>query len=348
MSARGRRAGRLRQTGQARRARRPWQAGHLQPTGQARQTGQHGQSRWSRPGPAAALATGTAAACAARAAYAALSLRPPGGAGAWTRTNHRGDRLTLLEGPALAAVGVAVPAVGPGLPARVRAALAVAGTGAAAFGGYDDLAGSGGRRGFRGHLGALARGEVTTGAVKLAGIGATGLASAALLGGDSPADIAVNTGLVAGGANLLNLFDLRPGRALKVALAGGTLLATRPGARCAVAAPLGAAAALLPEDLGERAMLGDAGANALGALLGVAAAASLPRPARLALLAAITGLTAASEVVSFTTVIERTPALRWLDMLGRRPVPAAPVPGRDGPPPAEPRGAGATAAAAPS
>ena len=87
----------------------------------------------------------------------------------------------------------------------------------------------------------------------------------------------------------------------------------------AVAGPAGAALALLPEDLGERAMLGDAGANALGAMLGAAAAASLPRAARVALLAGIVGLTAASEVVSFTAVIERTPALRWLDMLGRRP-----------------------------
>ena len=200
---------------------------------------------------------------------------------------------------------------------------------------------------FRGHLGALARGEVTTGAVKLGGIGATGLVSAALLGG-GPVDVTINAGLVAGSANLLNLFDLRPGRALKVALVGGALLAARPAARPAVAAPLGAAIALLPEDLGERAMLGDAGANALGALLGTAAAASLSRPARIALLAMVTGLTAASEVVSFTAVIERTPALRWLDMLGRRPVPAAPVPGRDDPPPAEPREAGATAATAPS
>ena len=56
-----------------------------------------------------------------------------------------------------------------------------AAAGAGAFGGYDDLAGSGGRRGFRGHLGALAHGEVTTGAVKLGGIGATGLAASALL-----------------------------------------------------------------------------------------------------------------------------------------------------------------------
>jgi hypothetical protein len=312
----------------------------------ARQARRSRQSLWSRSGPGAALAAGTAA-CAARAAYTALSRRPPGGAGTWTRTNHRGDQLTLLAGPALAAAGAAVSAIGPGLPGRARAALAVAGAGTAAFGGYDDLAGSGSRRGFRGHLGALARGEVTTGAVKLGGIGATGLVSAALLGGGR-ADVAVNAGLVAGGANLLNLFDLRPGRALKVALATGTLLATRPGARCAVAAPLGAAAAVLPEDLGERAMLGDAGANALGALLGAAAAASLSRPARIALLAAITGLTAASEVVSFTAVIERTPALRWLDMLGRRPAPAAPVPGRDDPPPAATREAGTTAAAAPS
>jgi len=232
----------------------------------------------------------------------------------------------------------------------VRATLAVAGTGAAAFGGYDDLAGDGDRRGFRGHLGALAHGEVTTGAVKLGGIGTTGLVAAAVLGG-APADVAINTGLVAGGANLLNLFDLRPGRALKVVLASGALLAVSArgeGAGQTVAAPLGASVALLGEDLGERAMLGDAGANALGALLGVAAAASLPRPARVALLAGIAGLTAASEKVSFTAVIERTPALRWLDMLGRRPVPAAPVPGRPpGPLPAQTLEAGHTAAATP-
>jgi hypothetical protein len=66
-------------------------------------------------------------------------------------------------------------------------------------------------------------------------------------------------------------------------------------------------------------MLGDAGANAVGAMLGVAATA-LPRRARLTALAAVTGLTAASEKVSFTKVIERTGPLRWLDMLGRRAV----------------------------
>jgi len=58
-------------------------------------------------------------------------------------------------------------------------------------------------------------------------------------------------------------------------------------------------------------------------MLGTAAAVALPRPARAVVLAVVVGLTAASEVVSFTRVIARTPALNWVDMLGRRPAPAA-------------------------
>ncbi len=283
-----------------------------------------------------AVAAGACAAGAARLAYSAMSRRPPGGAKTWSRTNHRGEPVTLLEGPAVAAGALAAvlaqaglaPASGsPGSPGasgsagsagwRRAAAMVLGGAGAAAFGAYDDLAGSGDRRGFRGHLGALRQGEVTTGAVKLGGIGVTGVVSAALAGG-SPVDVILNAGLVAGSANLLNLFDLRPGRAIKVAAVSGVLLGA--AGQDSVAAPLGAALALLPEDLGERAMLGDAGANALGAMLG-ASAAGLSRTGRITLLAAIVGITAASEKVSFTKVIARTPALNWLDMLGRRPAP---------------------------
>jgi UDP-GlcNAc:undecaprenyl-phosphate/decaprenyl-phosphate GlcNAc-1-phosphate transferase len=218
----------------------------------------------------------------------------------------------------------------------------MAGLGALAFGVLDDLRGSGARRGLRGHLGALAHGEVTTGTVKLAGLAASGL-GAALLEGGGPADVAVNAGLVAGGANLLNLFDLRPGRAIKVAALSACLIAVgasvgnsgggtrggdtgRTAGLAAVAGPAGAALALLPADLGEQAMLGDAGANALGALLGAAAARSLPLRARLALLAGIAALTVASEKVSFTKVIAASPPLNWLDMLGRRPAPSAGAP----------------------
>jgi UDP-GlcNAc:undecaprenyl-phosphate GlcNAc-1-phosphate transferase len=324
-------------------------------------------------------------------AYTVLRRYPPAGEKTWARTNHRGEPVTLLEGPAVTAGAVAAQVVTAAVaasrgrrplavqdyPERVRPSaspLAVAGLGGVAFGVIDDLRGSGKRRGLRGHLGALAHGEVTTGTVKLAGLAATGL-GAALLEGGEPADVAINAGLIAGGANLLNLFDLRPGRAIKVAtlaaglIAGGSALtrgtaspvldkdgaAPVPGRLAglqAVAAPAGAALALLPEDLGERAMLGDAGANALGAMLGAAAAQTLPRSARLSLLTGIVALTAASEKVSFTRVIEATPALRWLDMLGRRPaplaapVPAAPVPAA--PVPAAPVPAAPASTAAPA
>jgi hypothetical protein len=86
-----------------------------------------------------------------------------------------------------------------------------------------------------------------------------------------------------------------------------------------VAGPLGATLAVLPADLGERVMLGDAGANPLGALLGLRLASVPRRGRRAALLAAVVALNLASERVSFTMVIEATPGLRELDRLGRRP-----------------------------
>ncbi|WP_242893350.1 hypothetical protein [Actinomadura litoris] len=284
----------------------------------------------SGPARAARLAVGAAlGAAAARAAYVALTRRPPGlnglpGEQVWGRTNHRGEPVTLLEGPAFVAGAVAGGLLVPGPGGRTRAAALLAGTACGALGGYDDLAGSGASRGFKGHLGALARGEVTSGAVKLLGIGATGVAAAALAGSPAPSrtgrafDTVVNGAIIAGSANLMNLFDLRPGRAIKVGLITGTPLALTAAGSAVVAAPLGAAAALLGEDLAERAMLGDTGANALGALLGLAAT-RLGRGPRLAVLAGIAGLNAASEYVSFTKVIARTPALNRLDMLGRRP-----------------------------
>ncbi|GAA3243326.1 hypothetical protein [Actinocorallia longicatena] len=277
---------------------------------------------------------GLLGAAAARAAYTALTRRPPGHNGltgdeVWGRTNHRGEPVTLLEGPAFFTGAAAAGLLVPGLPGRVRAAAFVAGTGSGLLGAYDDLAGSSSSRGFKGHLTALARGEVTTGAVKILGIGATGLAAAALAGSKASskpgrlADTVLNGAIVAASANLMNLFDLRPGRAVKVGLITGVPLAFGAGSAI-VAAPLGAAAALLPEDLGERAMLGDAGANALGALLGLSAT-RLGLVPRLAVLGGLVALNGASEYVSFTKVIRETPALNWIDMLGRRPVEPKPV-----------------------
>jgi UDP-N-acetylmuramyl pentapeptide phosphotransferase/UDP-N-acetylglucosamine-1-phosphate transferase len=271
------------------------------------------------------LALAGAGAAAARGLLRGAGSLPPATRAGLERANHRGEPISLIAGPVVALAATAAAAAGATTP-RLRTATLVAGLGAGALGLYDDIAGSRPEqradKGFRGHLRALAAGRVSAGAVKVAGIGAAGLAAGALLGG-SPArplrDAVLAGGIVAGTANLLNLLDLRPGRAIKAATVLGAPLLTGEAGDL-VAGPLGAAAAVLPEDLGESVMLGDAGANALGALLGLGLAARLGTAGRWTALAGLVALTVASERVSFTRVIEATPGLREFDRLGRRPV----------------------------
>jgi UDP-N-acetylmuramyl pentapeptide phosphotransferase/UDP-N-acetylglucosamine-1-phosphate transferase len=266
-----------------------------------------------------------AGAVAAQAALAGATALTDRGAGApWRRMNYAKRPVTLLGGPALAASATLSAALGA--PAGTRAAAVVVGTVSGLVGGYDDLAGARPEqardKGLAGHLAALKAGRVSAGAVKVAGIGAAAAVAALLTRRDRGAgalvDGVLTTGLVAGTANLINLLDLRPGRAGK---AGALVAATTLGGPAGglVAGPLGATVAVLPADLGERIMLGDCGANALGALLGLRLASIPGRGPRAGLLAGVVALTLASEKVSFTKVIEATPGLRELDRLGRRP-----------------------------
>jgi UDP-N-acetylmuramyl pentapeptide phosphotransferase/UDP-N-acetylglucosamine-1-phosphate transferase len=268
------------------------------------------------------VAAGALASRLGLAGAAALTARDAGAP--WRRSNYARRPVTLLGGPVLAAAATATAAVAA--PSGQRAAAVVVGTVAGVVGGYDDLAGARPEqardKGLAGHLAALREGRVSAGAVKVAGIGTAAAVAAVLTrrGAGVPAlvDGVLTTGLVAGTANLVNLLDLRPGRAGKAAalLAAATL--GGPGGGL-VAGPLGAALGVLPADLGERVMLGDCGANAVGALLGLRLAALPGRGTRAGLLAVVTALTLASEKVSFTQVIESTPGLRELDRLGRRP-----------------------------
>jgi UDP-N-acetylmuramyl pentapeptide phosphotransferase/UDP-N-acetylglucosamine-1-phosphate transferase len=264
----------------------------------------------------------------ARAALAWIRCDPR--AGGLERTNYRGRTVTLAGGPALAAGATVGAALGA---PRVAAAAVTAGVASGAVGLYDDLVGNRPEqkaKGFAGHLGALREGRMTSGLVKIVGVGAAAVAASALLPPGrswtvpdrskpmiAAANVLLGAGVIAGTANLLNLLDLRPGRALKAgALIGAPLTLGRGGSMAA--GVLGAGAALVRADLTEQIMLGDAGANALGALLGVAVAARTGPAGRAAALAVLAALTAASERVSFTQVIHDTPWLRTLDELGRR------------------------------
>ncbi len=267
-------------------------------------------------------------------AAAVLSAAPPGGSQRWSRANHAGATVTLLEGPAFV-IGAAA-----GAGAAGSVAACVAGLGAGTLGLLDDLVGATSAKGLRGHLTALARGELTTGVVKILGLAVTGVAASALTataaadgrvagehdgpdlldGPDGPdvldlLDLLVGGAVVAGSANVVNLLDLRPGRALKATAAVSLplLLAGSP----TPPAVLGACAAALPGDLAGRSMLGDTGANAAGAMVGVALLETLDRRGRLVALAVLAALTLASENFSFTRVIAATPVLRRVDAWGR-------------------------------
>ncbi len=163
----------------------------------------------------------------------------------------------------------------------------------AALGLADDVW-SGPERGFRAHL---RRGR-TTGVLKLVGIPAVGLLATRRLSG------ALLLGLA---ANTLNQLDTRPGRALKAYLVGAL----------ALDAPVGIAVLLLPYDLREMAMLGDAGSNALGAVLGLKSVERFTGRGRWVAIGALAGLTILGERTSLGAWIERTPGLAWLDRLGR-------------------------------
>lgn len=245
------------------------------------------------------------------------------------RENYRGRRLPTAAGlvvvltvlavegarAALGALGVGddtVPA------ARVLVLVAVVGFGL--LGLLDDLLGDGDARGFRGHIGALVQARVTTGFCKLAGGAALALVLASVAHDGSGFETFVDAALIALAANLANLLDRAPGRTIKVAVVAYVpvlILCGTDATGVATAVVLGAALALLPDDLRERLMLGDTGANVLGAVLGLAVVIEAGTSTRLIVAAVLLGANLLSEFVSFSTVIKRVPPLRRFDELGR-------------------------------
>jgi UDP-GlcNAc:undecaprenyl-phosphate GlcNAc-1-phosphate transferase len=204
-------------------------------------------------------------------------------------------------------------------PDGAAIAAILAGIAFALLGLLDDLVQDQGHRGFRGHLLALASGQITGGGIKLLGGALVALVAALLAGAGRPWYLMLVAAVViASSANLANLLDLRPGRCTKVFLPlwlVGCLLDPTAGAWSAGLA--GAAAGTFPLDLGERGMLGDAGANALGGVVGVLLVTG-PSWLLWVLAAVLLALQAASERVSFSRVIDGNRWLRAVDRLGRQ------------------------------
>jgi UDP-GlcNAc:undecaprenyl-phosphate/decaprenyl-phosphate GlcNAc-1-phosphate transferase len=196
-------------------------------------------------------------------------------------------------------------------------------------------------RGFGGHFRALRDGQVSTGALKFVGGAAIALAASALSGrfesssvvtaGASSAGrsagnlsrLVIDAAVIALTANLINLFDRAPGRAIKISALSfiimliTAILAQNAISLAPVALIVGAALALLFDDLRERMMLGDTGANLLGATIGLGCVLSTGRQTRLGLCFLLLALNMLSEFVSFGLLFDRVVPLRTFDRLGR-------------------------------
>lgn len=256
---------------------------------------------------------------------------PAFGGEVFARENYRGHILPTAVGVIAALAVLAVDAVvtlvvaagaEPDADAvRGLRLVTVASLGFALLGLLDDLGGAGESGGFRGHLGALAHGRLTTGAAKLFGGAAVAVVVVSAREPDSLGRLLADGALVALAANLGNLFDRAPGRTTKVTLVAFALLVAAAGAEpvlAGVALAVGAGAGLLTADLSERLMLGDAGANVLGAALGLGVVLACSPGVRTAVLVVVALLNLASERVSFSRVINAVPPLRTADRWGRQ------------------------------
>ena len=209
-----------------------------------------------------------------------------------------------------------------GVVGRSIASAVIVSAGFGLFGLVDDLAGSGQRRGYRGHLGALRRGELTTGLLKLVGGGLVAVVAGWVWAEGSLADLLAAALAVALAANLGNLLDRAPGRVGKVSLIVFAILAVTSRLAPELTGPAmvaGAGAGMLWPDLRERCMLGDTGANVLGAGGALGLVATTDPGAWWVAVVVLAALNLVSERVSFSRVIARTAPLRWLDLLGAPP-----------------------------
>ncbi|HWS45524.1 MAG TPA: hypothetical protein VN636_06660 [Acidimicrobiia bacterium] len=228
--------------------------------------------------------------------------------------------VVVVEGLRALAAMVGVGDSGGASLARVLVLAACVGFGLLGF--LDDVLGTENERGFRGHGRALVTGRLTTGTVKVVVGGALGLALVgAARAGTSGGRAIGDAALVALAANLMNLFDRAPGRTIKVGIVAWIPLAILAGTDAtgvALAPVVGAFIGLLGDDLRERLMLGDTGAYALGGVLGLGVVLECTPLTRTVVLAVLVAMTAAAELVSFSSVIDRVAPLRSFDRWGRR------------------------------
>jgi UDP-GlcNAc:undecaprenyl-phosphate/decaprenyl-phosphate GlcNAc-1-phosphate transferase len=242
------------------------------------------------------------------------------------KANYRGRRVAFPFG-VLSVAGALVALIPLALLERLELAavfhpetltVTVYVLGVAFLGLVDDTLG-GEPRGWRGHGKAVLQMQLSTGALKAAGSLGLALYATSYLGFATGRWLLASAVLVLA-TNVFNLLDLRPGRSTKAFVllgAGLTIGAASVRPLWALGVFVGPALVAGVYDLRERAMLGDTGANLLGALAGLWLVLTLSEIGQVVALAVLAAITVYGELYSITKLVERMPLLRELDSWGR-------------------------------
>lgn len=187
----------------------------------------------------------------------------------------------------------------------------------------DDTLGNRQITGLKGHFKALFRGKLTTGGLKALGGGviALYLAVSTVPSSVGWGEVLLDAVVIALFTNLLNLFDLRPGRAIKAFFLFFVIIVLLAAGKVnwlLIAPLLGAVLYYFRFDLRAEMMLGDAGSNVLGLSLGYVCIHSLHLVPRIIILVFLVGIHFYTEKYSLSETIEKVPVLKYLDNLGRR------------------------------
>ncbi len=183
----------------------------------------------------------------------------------------------------------------------------------------DDTIGTDEYKGFKGHIGAFFKGKLTTGNIK-ASLGLFIALYVSLNITDNIISVILNTVLIALFTNLMNLFDLRPGRAIKVFLILSILnlfLVRFSNIDYIVFSLYGILLAYMRIDLKAFGMMGDTGSNILGYTLGYYAACNFDNIYKVIIIGLLVFTNLLSEKVSFSKIIENNKLLNFIDRLGR-------------------------------
>lgn len=182
----------------------------------------------------------------------------------------------------------------------------------------DDIIGNRDVSGLKGHFKSLLNGKLTTGGFKALFGGFIGLVISIAIS-KNIYDIVINTLIIALSTNLINLLDLRPGRAIKGYLLISIVLLFTLGeyTRNLLLLIFPNVIAYFNQDLKAKAMMGDTGSNVLGISIGILFVMGYPLKVRLIWLAFLIFIHILTEKYSLTKIIENNKFLNFIDKLGR-------------------------------